>query len=165
MTQVPLDDTQKMRAVRVQQLSNHEIPLLDPDGDEYLESPRGVGCGMTIVLLGIVGVFALVIVGLSATAGWTAGQRTATTNSEATSSAELQHQIDLISADLSEGNYELADIRLRYLATQAPQLVALPQLMSTGTALFLTRQPTATLTPTETPTATVTVVGPTLTPT
>ncbi|MBK8134544.1 MAG: hypothetical protein IPK52_01700 [Chloroflexi bacterium] len=165
MTQVPLDDTQKMRAVRVQQLSNHEIPLLDPDGDEYLESPRGVGCGMTIVLLGIVGVFALVIVGLSATAGWTAGQRTATTNSEATSSAELQHQIDLISADLSEGNYELADIRLRYLATQAPQLVALPQLMSTGTALFLTRQPTATLTPTETPTATATVVGPTLTPT
>src|SRR5690606_30378506 len=140
--------------------------LLDPD-EELLDEidGRGVGCGMGVVLMGIVGVFALVIVGLSATAGWTSGQRLASTNATATSATDLQHQIDLVSADIAAENFERADIRLRYLATEAPGLPSLQQLLQTGTALYLTRQPTATATPTETPTETVTLPGPTAEPT
>jgi tetratricopeptide (TPR) repeat protein len=167
MTQPPLDDTQPVRPVRLPtgDVAPYEGPLLDPD-DELLEDEgRGVGCGMSVLLLGIIGLFALVIVGLSATAGWTSGQRLASTNATATSVTDLQHQVDLVSADIAAENFERADIRLRYLATQAPGLPSLPQLMQTGTALYLTRQPTATATPTETPTETATSPGPTAEPT
>lgn len=165
MTQTPLDDTQKMRAVRIPSNTAAEVPLLDPEDDRFEDAPRGVGCGMTLVLFGIVGIFAVVIVGLSATAGWTAGQRAAKLSSDATAESELRHQVDLVGIDISSGNYDRADIRLRYLATEAPQLGSLPQLMSTGTALFLTRQPSATLSPTVTPTLTETQAAVIQTPT
>lgn len=167
MTQPPLDDTQPVRPVRppVSGAEPYDGTLLDPDGEMLEDEGGGVGCGISVLLLGIIGLFALVIVGLSATAGWTAGQRSASINATATSASDLQHQIDLVSADIASENYERADIRLRYLATQAPALPSLPQLMQTGTALFLTRQPTATATPTETPTETMTAPGPTAEPT
>lgn len=167
MTQPPLDDTQPVRPVRpsVGSVEPYEGPLLDPDEETFEEDVRGVGCGMSVLLFGIIGLFALVIVGLSATAGWTSGQRSAAVNATATSATDLQHQVDLVSADIAAANYERADIRLRYLATQAPGLPSLPQLLQTGTALYLTRQPTATPTPTETPTETMTLPGPTIEPT
>jgi tetratricopeptide (TPR) repeat protein len=167
MTQPPLDDTQPVRPVRppAGDAEAYDGSLLDPDDELLEEEGRGVGCGISVLLLGIIGVFALVIVGLSATAGWTSGQRLASTNATATSATDLQHQVDLVSADIAAENYERADIRLRYLATQAPSLPNLPQLLQTGTALYLTRQPTATATPTETPTQTVTVPGATAEPT
>jgi tetratricopeptide (TPR) repeat protein len=167
MTQPPLDDTQPVRPVRppVGNVEPYEGPLLDPDEETIEDDARGVGCGMSVLLLGVIGLFALVIVGLSATAGWTSGQRSASANATATSATDLQHQVDLVSADIAAANYERADIRLRYLATQAPGLPSLPQLLQTGTALYLTRQPTATATPTETPTETMTSPGPTAEPT
>lgn len=174
MNQPPLDDTQKMRAVRVDTPPNMpqmHTPLgtdhlLDPNGDDgYDDAPRGVGCGMTMLLLGIVGVFGLIIVGLSATAGWTSGQRSASANATATTGAEHAHQAQLVANDISAGNYDRADIRLRYLATEAPNMGGIAQLMETGTALFLTRQPTATPTATETPAPTNTEAGPTTEPT
>jgi hypothetical protein len=167
MTQPPLDDTQPVRPVRVapDTAQPYDGPLLDPDDEQLDTAPRGVGCGMTMLLFGIVGVFAIVIVGLSATAGWTSGQRLAGANSTATAAFDLQHQVDLIAGDIADGNFERADIRLRYLATQAPGLASLPQLMATGTGLYLTRQPTFTPIPTETATATLTSPGPTSEPT
>jgi tetratricopeptide (TPR) repeat protein len=170
MTQPPLDDTQPVRPVRppvgrVEPVDPYEGPLLDPDEESFEDEGHGVGCGISVLLLGIIGVFALVIVGLSATAGWTSGQRLASVNATATSVTDLKHQIDLVSADIAAANYERADIRLRYLATQAPNLSSLPQLMQTGTALYVTRQPTTTPTPTETPTETATSPGPTAEPT
>lgn len=164
MTQQPLDDTQPVRAVQTAQPA-YEAPLLDPDGEPVDDAPGGVGCGMTVLLFGIIGLFALVIVGLSATAGWTSGQRLAGANATATVGAEMQHQVDLIAADISAGNLDRADIRLQYLSTQAPQLGAMPQLMQTGTALALTRQPTATPTVTQTPTPSPTETGATAAPT
>lgn len=167
MTQPPLDDTQPVRPVRPSAgtVTPYEGPLLDPDGETFEDESRGVGCSMSVLLFGIIGAFALVIVGLSATAGWTSGQRFASVNATATSAADLQHQIELVSADIAASNYERADIRLRYLATQASGLSGLPELMQTGTALYLTRQPTSTPTPTETPIPTLTAAGPTSEPT
>lgn len=173
MTQPPLDDTQKMRAVTVTDSPPTPVSgmppvdmatLLNPE-EEYEETASGMGCGLSFMLLAVIGFFALAIVGLSGTAGWTSGQRTAQQSTTATANAEIDHQLGLIARDITDGNYSLADIRIAYLATEAPYLAQLPQLLTTGTALYLTSQPTITPTPTETATPTATEPGPTLTPT
>jgi hypothetical protein len=113
--------------------------------------------------------FALIVVGLAAAAGWTTGQRDFLVRATGTKQADLVNQIVQISTDVANGNVAIVDIRLRYLATQTPGVAQLPQLNQTGTALFLTRQPTLTptptLTPEATPTATVEVTAEAVIPT
>lgn len=113
--------------------------------------PAGPGCFVTgFIGLIIVGM-ALAIVGLSATAGWRAGQQIAETNMTATYQADVNTQLNAIAENAASGNYLMFDIRLNFLAQQTPALPQVPGLIQTGTALYLAYQPTATPTPTETP--------------
>jgi tetratricopeptide (TPR) repeat protein len=110
-------------------------------------------------------VFGIAIVGLSSAAGWTNGQRSARATATATAQQGNQAQADAVANDLATGNLGLADTRIRYLATNVPNLPQLPDLLQTGTAIYLQMQPTATHTPTHPPTATSTPEGSAVTPT
>jgi tetratricopeptide (TPR) repeat protein len=139
--------------------------------DPEAEGQRsGMGCGMLVLVGVVLGVFGVAIVGLSAGAGWTNGQRAARATAAATLQQGNDAQISAVSNDIAQGNLGLAEARIRYLATNAPSLPQLPALLQTGTALAIQMIPTATATPTITPTATATptdaaTATPSLTPT
>jgi hypothetical protein len=120
-------------------------------------APRSGGCGITVLLLGTVALFGLIIVGLAAAAGWTSGQREASVRLTSTQSAAINAQIAHIPEDIASGNLVLLDARLRYLATITPAVSGINDYIATGTALYQTLQPTATLTPSLTPSPTMTV--------
>jgi tetratricopeptide (TPR) repeat protein len=143
-----LEDTQPI-------ITRSEPPeFIRPDDED--DEPTGPGC-MTWGLVGlmVLGV-ALVIVVMAALAGWTSGQRTAQSNATSTQGAAINEQMMRIPNDLSSGSLELANARLQFLATLTPGVPGLSDLMQTGTAVFLTHQPTPTPMPTATtmPTAT-----------
>ncbi|MCC6565201.1 MAG: tetratricopeptide repeat protein [Chloroflexi bacterium] len=166
MTNNPLDDTQPVRTLPPEPHGEPSVyGSLDPDGPRMYQPQSGMGCGSAILIFGVLGLFALGIVGLSATAGWTTGQRTAASNATSTADADTALQVELVSTDIAGGSFELASYRIQYLATQQSGMPALPSLLETGTAVYLTLQPTATLTPTQTPTASPTDAGPTASPT
>jgi hypothetical protein len=131
------------------------IPITEPPefirpDEEDAPVSEGPGCA-TWGLLGVLALgFALVIVLLAALAGWTSGQRTAQANATTTQSAAVNEQLSRLPGDLDSGNLELANARLQFLATLTPGVAGLPDLMQTATALYLTRQPTATPPPTAT---------------
>lgn len=138
------------------------IPITEPSAfirPEEEETPVAEGPGCAI--WGLIGVlvvgFALVIVLLAALAGWTSGQRTAQANATTTQSAAINEQLNRIPGDLASGNLELANARLQFLATLTPGVAGLPNLVQTATAVYLTRQPTATAMPTATATPSPTV--------
>lgn len=159
------DDTQPVRRVTLPPQSEQPLtPDLMPD-ELYDDAPRGMGCRSMFLIGLILAFFGVAIVGLSAGAGWTNGQRSARATSIATEQLGYQAQSDLVANDILAGNLGLADTRIRYLATNIPSLPQLPNLLQTGTAIYLTMQPTATHTPTATPTVTPTAEGPTITPT
>lgn len=147
------DDTKPLRPVQVTAEPN-AAPVPPPYDDDTDTTPPqdSAGClmfgviGAGIVLLG------LAIVLLAAAAGWTEGQRTAMANAAATNTADLNRQLDLFNNDLAQGNLDMANIRLQYLATQTPGIPQVAALAQTATAAFINSQPTAT--PTPTPTAT-----------
>ena len=139
-----LEDTQPI-------ITRSEPPEFIPPDDEETPAAEGPGC-LTWGLIGVLALgFALVIVLLAALAGWTNGQRTAQANATTTQSAAINEQLNRIPGDLSSGNLELANARLQFLATLTPAVPGLPDLMQTATAVYLTRQPTATAMPTATP--------------
>ncbi|MDX1993443.1 MAG: hypothetical protein SF029_13720 [bacterium] len=118
--------------------------------------PRGPGC----LVWGVLGVtilaFGLLIVGLSATAGWTAGQRVAGLNATATIGSKIAEQIGLIETDVASRNEYVVAQRLEFLAQLTPGVGGVAELRATATALYITAQPTVTPTPTLTPTPTPT---------
>jgi hypothetical protein len=138
------------------------IPTTEPPAfirPEEEETPlaEGPGCA-TWGLLGVLVLgFALVIVLLAGLAGWTSGQRTAQTNATTTQSAAISEQLNRLPGDLASGSLELANARLQFLATLTPGVTGLPELMQTATAVYLTRQPTATPPPTATTAASPTI--------
>ncbi len=138
------------------------IPVTEPPEfirPEEADTPvsEGPGCA-TWGLIGVLALgFALVIVLLAALAGWTSGQRTAQANATTTQSAAINEQLNRLPGDLASGNLELANARLQFLATLTPGVTGLPDLMQTATALYLTRQPTATPPATATTAASPTV--------
>ncbi len=149
MTQIA-DDTQPRSPLRT-------APPTQPDGP---------GCLVyTVVGVGIL-LMSTAVVLLAAAAGWTEGQRVAQGNAAATQNAEVQVQLALIESDIAQGNPGWLASRIDYLATlDVPEAASA---MATGTAVFLTQQPTATLTPTATTTATASpqaTLIPSLTPT
>jgi tetratricopeptide (TPR) repeat protein len=103
-------------------------------------------------VIGLIGVvLALLIVGLAGAAGWTSGIRIAQANATATHQADIDAQIVQISTDIANGNLSLLAIRLEYLVTLTPGVAGVAPLQQTATALYMTRQPTATPSPTATP--------------
>lgn len=125
-------------------------PTVQPDE----EAPRRSGCLMNGLVIALVVIVALAIVGLSAAAGWTSGQRVANTNATATQSFYVNEQLQHIPSDLADGNLAMVDIRLRWLATQTPGVPGIGELMGTATAAYQNAQPTATPPATATPEAT-----------
>ena len=149
MKNQPLDDTQPNAPYAPPAVDyDYDAPLIDP-----FEEPTGGG-GPGCLVWGLIGVggliFAVFIVLLAGYAGWTSGQREANGNATATRGADINEQIGRIPGDLSNGNLQLADIRLRYLMTITPGVVGLPELVGTATQVYIDRQPTVTPTATAT---------------
>lgn len=130
-----------------------DLKLTIQPEDEDAPPPRG-SCLVTGLIGALMLVVALAIVGLSAAAGWTAGQREANTNATATRSGQINEQLQHIPSDIADGNLSMLDIRIRWLATQTPGVPGVSDLMGTATALYESAQPTATPPATATPEAT-----------
>jgi tetratricopeptide (TPR) repeat protein len=126
------------------------------------ERPGGPGCLALGCIGGLVAAFALAIIGLSAFAGWTSGQRTAQTNATATQDATIKEQLARIPVEANTGNLFLLRARIEYLATLTPGVPNLADYIQTATAVYLTSQPTPTPMPSPTLAATAT---PGITPT
>jgi hypothetical protein len=159
-----LDDTQGSRPV------NAPTPFDDrpitaareiiPDDEDEIRpfvregSGRGGGCGVTGLILLVLGVFGILIVALAGAAGWTTGGRQAAVNSTATQNAAIGDQLARIPTDIADGNLVLLNARIQFLATLTPAVGGIGEVIATATSLHLTLQPTATLTPTQTATPT-----------
>jgi hypothetical protein len=151
------DDTQPSLPVRVP-VEAEQYDLLEAE-----PPTRGPGC-LTYGLLGVgILVFAVLIIALSAFAGWTSGQRVAQANGTATQSAAINEQLNRIAADVSNGNTVLLEARLKYLATLTPGVAEVETIGLTATALYERKLPTATPLPSPTvnaaPTATETLAA------
>lgn len=138
-------------------------PTIDPEA----EPPRRGGCLPLALLLGGALLFALAIVGVAGLAGWTNGQREASRLIGATRAAAIDSQLRDLPGDVANGNMVMLDARLRWLATQTPGVAALPDLILTGTALYLNQLPTPTpsITPTLVPAVVTTAEAPAAAPT
>lgn len=155
-----LDDTQPRTPFDDRPLTAAREILPDEEGERRRlpdERPPGTpGCGVFTLILGIVVLFAVVIVALAGAAGWTAGLRESNVHATSTQSAAIHDQMSRIPGDIADGNLVLLDTRLRYVATLAPAAPGLADFSATATALYLTSLPTATLTPSPTLAATET---------
>lgn len=152
--QPSLDDTQPRPPVQVDDTQPQRPIVTPPPPDE--PPHEGPGCLLwgCISLFGMV--FAVVIVIMAGAAGWTAGQREASSIATATQSAAIADQLNRIPQELERGSLELANTRLRWLAQLTPGVESVPQLVATATAVYIQRQPTATPTPSPTLEATPT---------
>ena len=131
-------------------------PDLTPATDE--DGIRGPGCFVWGVLSLIIIVFALVIVGLAGTAGYTAGVRVRETDSTETQNFVINDQLARIPTDVANQNQMLVYARLDFLSSLTPAIPQVPSLQETATALALNMRPTATFTPTATLEITPTLV-------
>src|SRR5690606_24656035 len=125
---------------------------IDPEVDL---APRRGSCLLTFGIGAMLLVIALAIVGLSAAAGWTSGQREANTHATATRHAQIDEQLVRVPTDIANSNLVLLDTRLRWLATQTPGIAGVDAYVVTATALYMHSLPTATPEFTPTPEATV----------
>lgn len=114
---------------------------------------NGPGClvwgFLVLVIMGV----AVLIIALSAFAGWSSGQRVAQGNGTATQSAVISDQLTRIPVDVSGGNQTLLGRRIEYLATLTPGVPGLDTIIQTATAVYLSGQPTPTALPSATLTA------------
>ncbi len=150
----PLEDTQPRSPFNDHPLEAATEILPDEHPDE---TPRGSGCGMVGLITALMLIIALLIVGLAAAAGWTAGQKEANIHATATFGASVAEQMAHIPTDIASGNTTLLGVRLNYVATLAPNAPGLAEFEMTGTAMALNLLPTATLTPSPTLAATAEV--------
>lgn len=127
-------------------------PTLNPE--EAIPQRGGGSCLLTGVIGGLLAFIAVLIVALSAAAGWTAGQREANTNATATQNVAISEQLDRVPAEITSGNLAMLDARLRWLATLTPGVPGVSEYAMTATALYETSLPTATPEFTPTPEAT-----------
>lgn len=137
-----LSDTQPISPFR------DDIPLtttIDPEAD----GKRG-GCGMRVLIGGVLLLLSVAIVALAGLAGWTNGQREANRILAATHSAAVDEQISSIPGDVESGNLVLLNARILWLMTQTPGVSNLSDIMATGTALYINHLPTPTFTPSPT---------------
>jgi hypothetical protein len=87
--------------------------------------------------------------------GWQSGQQLRQEQALASHQAELDKQVALTQGDIAAGNYELALLRLEWVANNGGQTIAADLQAEIGRqqALALTPSPTPTLIPSPTPTA------------
>jgi hypothetical protein len=157
MAQHSIDDTQPKSPLKerfsdgIPAEALRGAPMIDLEDDA---GPSGPGCRIW-GCMGVVAVgFAVAIVLMSAAAGWTAGKREADANATATQGASLSEQLNLIPADLNNGNLQMVDIRIHALASMTPGIPGLSDLAATATAAYVQRLPTQTLVPSATLAAT-----------
>ncbi|MCC6802903.1 MAG: hypothetical protein IT319_08465 [Anaerolineae bacterium] len=127
-------------------------PTLNPE--EGIPQRSGGSCLLTGVIGGLLLGVAVLIVALSAAAGWTAGQREANTHATATQNAAIGEQLERVPAEITSGNLAMLDARLRWLATLTPGVPGVSDFAMTATALYESSQvtPTPEFTPTAEPT-------------
>ncbi len=145
-----VDDTQPVVPFEGEPLNLQ--PTIEP-GD--VPPPRSGGCLLSGLIAGMLIFVAVAIVALSAAAGWTAGQREANGNATATQNAAIDEQMQHIPADIASSNLPMLDTRLRWLATQAPDIPGVSDFMATATALYQSSLPTATPLASPTPEASI----------
>jgi hypothetical protein len=143
--QPTLDDTQPRPPV------TPPTPYPDePEGYDDAPPSAGPGC-FTWGCISLIGMgFSILIVALAGFAGWTSGQREATTRAAGATQAAISDQLNRIPNDIVSGNLQMADMRIRYLAALTPGVPGVNELAATATAAYLTRQPTPTPTPSPT---------------
>ena len=141
-----LEDTQPRSPLKDVPLK----PTISVD-DNLEDAPPSSGCGMYALIVVVLVLFAVAIVALAGAAGWTSGQREAQVLVSSTRDATIRDQVDRIPGDVASGNTVLLRTRLEWLATAAPEYSELPNLVLTGTAVYLNTLPTATSTPSPTP--------------
>jgi hypothetical protein len=134
------DDTQPRSPFKV------EAPDDEPENS-------GPGCLVWGLIGAVIMGIALLIIALSAFAGWSSGQRIAQTSGTATQSAIISDQMARIPQDVSSGNQTLLRKRIDYLATLTPGVPGLDVFIQTATAVYQQAIPTATPQPSITPTA------------
>lgn len=139
-----IDDTQPR--------SPFKMPPPDVFPDEP-ETSSGPGCLVWGLLGVVIAGVAVVIVGLSAFAGWSSGMRVSQTNATATQGAEINLQLGLLQQNIDSGNQVLLHARIEYLATLTPGVAGLDTYIATATALHQNSLPTATPEATLEPTA------------
>ncbi len=133
------DDTQPRSPFRV------EVPDDEPENN-------GPGCLVWGFIAAVIMGIAVLIIALSAFAGWSSGQRIAQTNGTATQSAVISDQMARIPQDIASGNTTLLGKRIDYLATLTPGVPGLDVIIQTATAVYVQAIPTATPQPSITPT-------------
>lgn len=126
------------------------LPPEPPDAQND-DDDSGPGC-LVWGLLGMVGLgTALLVVVMSAAAGWTSGQQIADRSESSTQAAIINQQLARIPTDVAEGNQYNLSVRLGFLATLTPAVPAVPEIQQTATALYFDSLPTETpIPPTET---------------
>src|SRR5579871_5485456 len=77
-------------------------------------------CLVTLLVIAMMLGFALVIVALAGLAGWTSGQRVASTNATATQNYAIGDQVDHLPTDMAAQNLPIIKARLEWLETQSP---------------------------------------------
>lgn len=130
-------------------------PTINPEE----EIPQRGGCLLSGFIVGLLVFVAVLIVALSAAAGWTSGQREANINATATRSFAINEQLVRIPTEIAGKNLDMLDVRLRWLATQTPGVPGVNDFAMTATALYQAAQPTATPQVTSTPEATEAVAA------
>lgn len=127
----------------------------------YDEQPvsGGPGCWVWGLIGLMISGLALLIITLSAFAGWSSGQRIAQGNATATQSAVISEQLTRIPFDVSSSNQTLLQKRLEYLVTLTPAVPGLDVVIQTATALYQTSLPTPTAPPTTAPTLQPTIAA------
>jgi len=120
--------------------------LIRPDQDQspVAGDVAGPGCIAWVLLLVVGFGCALLIVVLSAAAGWTEGQHRADQTAVATQVIFVREQLERIPTDVANRNQILLATRIAALATLTPAVPVVPQLQTTATALYWNSQITAT---------------------
>ncbi|MCC6613880.1 MAG: hypothetical protein IT320_10410 [Anaerolineae bacterium] len=121
-------------------------------GDEGVTETRALSCGVTVLLLGVLGLIAIGIVALTTYAGWTVGQREAATLAAATQASRIDEQLSFIPRDIASRNTYMLNVRLQWLSLMTPGVPQVSEIAPTATAIYMEEQLSATPQVTATPT-------------
>jgi len=123
-------------------------------GGDGVSETRALSCGVTALLLGLLGLIAIGIVALTTYAGWTVGQREASTLAAATQASRIDEQLSFIPRDITSRNTYMLNVRLQWLSLMTPGVPQISEIAPTATAIYLEEQLSATPPATATATAT-----------
>ncbi|MBE0690168.1 MAG: hypothetical protein IH587_08625, partial [Anaerolineae bacterium] len=134
-----LEDTRPQAPVK----DDGMIPGEVYGGDDVSET-RAMSCRITALLLGLLALVAVGIVALTTYAGWTVGQREASTLAAATQASRIEEQLAFIPRDIANRNTYMLNVRLQWLSLMTPGVPQINELGPTATAIFMEEQLSAT---------------------